>query len=173
MLHIGLSSFLFFALLCHCTICFTFWFDVLVIILTPIWKKAVIFSFQNTTAFFLLFLFTKFLLRIFFLKIITNALFSFFIHRISVISPPNDTFTKNSDKVSNKSPPLSILHTESGRFSWFGSSGYSQSASLLAHNQITAIAVCQAEYKLRLTQASPTPPLSTLCAWSGGLPWFG
>ena len=48
--------------------------------------------------------------------------------------------------------------------------GYSQSASLLAHNLIAAIAAFPWESALPRKQGSPTPPLSPWRLRSGGLP---
>ena len=51
--------------------------------------------------------------------------------------------------------------------------GYSQSASLLAHNLIAAIAAFPWESALPRKQGSPNPPLSPWRLRSGGLPWWG
>ena len=48
--------------------------------------------------------------------------------------------------------------------------GYSQSASLLAHNLIAAIAAFPWESALPRKQGSPNPPLSPWRLRSGGLP---
>ncbi len=48
--------------------------------------------------------------------------------------------------------------------------GYSQSASLLAHNLIAAIAAFPWESALPREQGSPNPPLSLWQLRSGGLP---